>query len=214
MSQTTEARMLDITLRLSERTLVYPGDPAPVLTRVLDIARGDPLTARHLSVGCHVGTHVDAPAHFLAGGATLDRLPLQRFHGPAVVADLTGVRVVLPEHVAPLRLPQAHHVLLRTDNAPLLALERFTEEYCHVSEAAAELLCALQPLSVGFDYYSLDPYGSESFPAHTALARAGVPVYVCLDLAAVPPGRYTFTGLPLRLEEAEGSPVRALLLPP
>jgi arylformamidase len=203
----------DLTLPLGPNTPLYPGDPAPALERVSDLARGDALTASELRLNLHVGTHVDAPGHFLAGGALVADLPLERFCGPARVLDLRGRKRIEPADLAAQAPPRAQHLLLRTDNAPLLR-GPFTPSYAHLSREAAEYLAGLEPLSVGIDYYSVDPPDApEGFPAHLALARAGVPVFVCLDLGAVEPGAYRFTALPLPLCAAEASPVRAVLFP-
>jgi arylformamidase len=200
----------DISVPLSARTPVYPGDAVPEIRRVSDIEAGDPLTASHLSMGCHVGTHVDAPSHFLAGRASLEELPLSSFHGPALVLDLRRRRVIDEDDLPPL--PDDHHLLLRTDNSELLLSESYTEARCHLTEKAAERLRSLRPRSVGFDHYSLDAPGTGEHPAHRVLAEDDIPVFVCLDLSGVPPGRYRFVGLPLRLVGAEAAPARAILL--
>ncbi|MBN1344414.1 MAG: cyclase family protein [Phycisphaerae bacterium] len=204
--------VFDITLEVSGATLVYPGDAAPVIERVSDIREGDALTASRLSMGCHVGTHVDAPAHFLADGATVDELSLECFHGPAVVVDMRGKDVIGRSDVEAAGLPEGHHILLKTDNSLLLRQTTFSERYCTVSAEAAACLAARRPRAIGFDYYSLDPVETRTYAAHVALARAGIPVFVCLDLSEVPPGGYTFVGLPLRLRGVEAAPVRAVLM--
>lgn len=203
----------DISLPISSKTIVYPGDSSPHLTNISDIENGDALTASHLSMNCHVGTHVDAPAHFLGDGETLDELRLGRFQGPAVVYEYLNCDVIGPQNFQLIDIPERHHIFLKTRNSELLQRDTFSSTYCTVSPVVAEMLCALQPLSVGFDYYSLDPYqGEGGFPAHTVFARAGIPVYVCLNLKDVPAGEYLFSGFPLRLPGAEASPVRAVLM--
>ncbi|GJL52319.1 MAG: polyketide cyclase [Nitrospirales bacterium] len=205
--------MLDLTLPLTEKILRYPGDSLPIFKKETDIERGDVLTVSHLSMNCHAGTHVDAPAHFLGDGETLDELRLGRFHGPAVVYEYLDCDVIASQDLRAAQIPERHHMFLKTRNSELLQRDTFSSTYCTVSPDAAELLCALQPLSVGFDYYSLDPYEEETgFPAHTVFARAGIPVYVCLNLKDVPVGEYLFSGFPLRLAGAEASPVRAVLM--
>jgi arylformamidase len=201
----------DLTLPLGTKTVVYPGDPPPVIEQVSSLGAGDRLTSSHLSVGCHVGTHVDAPAHFLGEGSTIDNLPLQCFCGPAVVIDMQGKGFIREADLRGRSIPQNHHVLLKTDNAALLALPHFTASYTYLEPAAASYLCELNPCSVGIDYYSFDPYESEEFPSHKILAKHNVPAFVCLNLGPVPAGTYSFAGLPLLLEHTEASPVRAIV---
>ena len=205
-------RLIDITLPIRPDMLLYPGDPAPTVRRLASIEAGDPLTLSELSLGCHVGTHVDAPAHFIAGGATVDALDRRCFCGPATVLDLTRRSLVAAEDVRRLDAPSGRHLLLKTDNAALLR-QPFSPAYCTVSVPAAEALLALRPLSVGFDYYSLDPVSEVVFPAHAVLARGGVPVFVCLDLSQVQAGDYEFLAMPLPVAGVEALPVRAMLLP-
>lgn len=208
-------RLFDLSLKLSSATVRYPGDPPPELARVSDIELGDSLTASQFSMNCHVGTHVDSPAHFLADGKLLGELPLESFYGPAVVLQLAGEkrRIDLADLQAE-SIPTGHHVLLKTRNSQLLGSGDFTPDYSYLSEEAAQFLCSRNPLSLGFDYYSLDPSDRVDFPAHKAVAKQGLPVFVCLDLSAVSPGRYVFSGLPLPFEGMEASPVRAVLMAP
>ena len=209
----SHAILYDLTLTISPTTITYPGDPAPVITQTLNISQGDPLTASHLSLNCHVGTHIDAPAHYVSNGATLDELRMESFYGPALVISLEGKNVIEVSDLVPHNLPSSHHLLLKTDNSRLLHRDGFTQSSCVVSPDAARYLLTKTPPSIGFDYYSLDQYQtSGTLPAHRILAQANIPVFVCLDLSDVPPGQYSFVGFPLRLAKAEASPVRAILL--
>jgi arylformamidase len=193
--------------------LLYPGDSAPTLQRVSSIAEGAMLTASKVELGCHVGTHADAPAHFLADGLTLDELGFQHFCGPAVVLDLPGRDRITQADLAGLAIPRGRHVLIRTRNSEALHRRAFDPAYCFVTPGAVRDLLDRQPLSIGFDYYSLDPLSEESFPAHLEVARFGIPVFVCLDLTNVSAGEYNFIALPLKLSNLEGFPVRAVLFP-
>ncbi len=205
-------QFFDITLPLSNHTLVYPGDSPPDIQRVSDLKHGDLLTASTFTMGCHVGTHVDAPGHFLPQGMMLDKLPLQSFYGPALVLGQEGKQVIEKTDVERMSILPKHHIFLKTDNGVLLNSKVFSKEFCTLSTQAAEYLCTLNPLSIGWDYYSLDPLAnSDTFPAHTIFAQANIPVFVCLNLKDVAEGRYGFSGFPLRLENVEGAPVRAIL---
>ncbi|MDA1312443.1 MAG: cyclase family protein [Acidobacteria bacterium] len=202
---------LDLTLSIDGQLIVYPGDPAPRVHRLSSIAKGAALTVSSLELGCHVGTHVDAPSHFLRDGASLDQLPLAHFHGPAQVVDMGERDAITAKDVQSLSVPAGAHILLKTKNSRFLKEAPFRDDYCYLTPEAAEILLSFTPLSIGIDYYSLDPPGGDSFPAHIAVAGRGLPVFVCLDLADVEPGEYSFSAFPLNIPGLEGSPVRALL---
>ena len=204
---------VDVTLSIDRRLPLYPGDPAPKVHRLSSIAEGASLTASSLELGCHVGTHVDAPLHFLRDGASLDELPLGHFHGPAQVVDMGERDKIKAEDVESICAPVGTHILLKTKNSQFLKQRSFRKNYCYLTPEATEDLLRREPLSIGIDYYSLDPPSEDSFPSHLAVARRGLPVFVCLDLADVAPGEYHFSAFPLKIPGLEASPVRALLFP-
>ena len=92
-----------------------------------------------------------------------------------------------------------------------LHTSEFRPQHCYLTPEAAHYVLSFDPLSIGFDYYSLDPPSESAFPAHTLVANRGLPVFVCLDLSAVCPGRYEFIATPIPVIGAEAMPVRALL---
>ncbi len=206
---------IDISLPIDDRLVVYPGDARPAVRRLSSIAEGDPLTASELTIGCHIGTHVDAPSHFLAGGLCLSELSLAHFHGPACVLDLAEARAIDCEAVkAALDAAKPcaqHHIVLKTRNSSFLGESAYREDHSYLTPEAAAVLLGLSPLSIGFDYYSLDRTGDDDFPVHKAVARQGLPAFVCLDLRRTAPGQYYLCAFPLNAPGLDGMPVRALL---
>lgn len=202
---------VDISILMHADMPLYPGDAPPQVRRLSSISNGSPLTSSELAMGCHVGTHVDAPAHFVNRGATIDQLDLRHFYGNAVVLEFPGLNRITAEDVRDLEIRSGWHILLKTRNSALLRQPHFDPQYCYVTPEAVRALLAFQPLSLGFDYYSLDPPSTTDFPAHIEVARSGIPVFVCLDLSDASPGEYLFTALPLRVTNVEGIPVRAVL---
>lgn len=204
--------VIDITLPLGPDTPVFPGDPVPSVELLSNIAKGDALTASKLELAAHVGTHVDLPAHFVKDGRVLRDYPISRFLGPAWVLDLSDLEDSIRQaRLKEEEIPEQRHLLLKTRNSALLQDPRFHEDYVHLAEDAAHHLLAHRPLSIGFDYYSLDPTDSTSFTAHRLCAEADLPVFVCLDLRQVRAGPCWFAGLPLHVPQLEGAPVRAVV---
>lgn len=215
MSRATDRGIIDITVPVGEGMPTWPGDPEVSITPTSRTERGDDASVSELRMGTHTGTHVDPPAHFLTGGATVEDIPLSTLVGPALVADARGLPGPLgPAELEALRLPAGTaRLLLRTDNSALWG-GPVAGRWVALSGAGAEWLVARGLDLVGIDYLSVDAADADGYPAHQALLTAGVVILEGLDLSAAPPGPYTLVALPLRLQNADGAPVRAVLLPP
>lgn len=205
----------DITLPLSPNLPVWPGDPPIELERIARMEDGAPANVSRLAGTVHIGTHIDAPRHFIADGATVDTLPPDLFIGRAVVVDLTEAEAITAAVLEAADIPpRTRRLLLKTRNSALWAAEEraFREDYVAVTPDGAEWLVRHGVRLVGVDYLSVAPY-TDPVPTHRILLGAGVVILEGVNLAAVPPGRYTLYCLPLRLQGAEGAPARALLVP-
>lgn len=212
--------MIDITAPLDAHIHVYPGDPAPQLELVSE--EGAIAAVSRLCISTHIGTHIDAPSHLLAGGLTAERLSLDVLCGPCQVVDvshLTAGQPITAQHLRQLKIPPAcTRLLLRTANseADLWAAPQFMPNYSALAPDAAWVL-AMPPLLglglklIGIDYLSVDPYWASQLPAHRAFLANGVVVLEGLDLREVRAGAYELICLPLKLVGADGAPARAIL---
>ncbi len=211
----------DITLTLSPDLPVWPGDPPVELARVSDLGAGDPWSLTRLCTSTHAGTHVDAPAHFLMDGATVEALDLGALIGPAVVVDLPEVEVVDAGALEALDLfdagdpAPAERLLLRTRNSERrgrgVPEAEILADFVALAADGAAWLAARGLRLVGIDGPSIAPLDDIDTP-HRVLLGAGVVVVEGLDLRAVAAGRYTLVCLPLKLAGADGAPTRAVLM--
>ncbi|NJE25135.1 hypothetical protein E3E22_00520 [Thermococcus sp. MV5] len=91
--------IIDLSMELSGNILVYPGDPK-VEIKAWSTIEKDGYYMNTLFMGEHTGTHVDAPAHFIKGGKTIDEMPLDKFIGEGAVIDVSRLeRDILPEDI-------------------------------------------------------------------------------------------------------------------
>lgn len=213
--------VIDISVPIDAHTHVFPGDPAPIL-EVLSAANGVTAVSR-ISISTHIGTHIDAPAHLIAGMTTTERIPLAQLCGHCVVADLS-VSVHLGEpitaqHLRGLKLAKGcERLLIRTANseADVWAGPQFASNFTALAPDAAWVLALPPPLGlglklVGIDYLSVDPLWAHELPAHRALLGNNVVVLEGLDLRGVRAGSYELICLPLKLIGSDGAPTRAIL---
>jgi arylformamidase len=204
------AKPIDVSVTIRPTMPVYPGDPGVAIELAKSIEGGDPANVSRLDLGAHTGTHVDAPRHFLPGGAGADELALELFVGPCVVADVTAAAGSIgAADVAALGLPDgSERVLLRTRNSALWERDGFSPDFVRLDGGGAQALIDRGVRVVGIDYLSI---GDRD--AHLALLGRGVGVIEGLDLRAVAPGPYLLACLPLKVAGCDGAPARALLWP-
>jgi arylformamidase len=208
------ASWIDVTVPIHAGMVHWPGDPAVRIARVRDLERGDEATVSELSLGAHTGTHVDAPAHFLAGGRPVDAIEPDALVGPARVVELAAPGAIAAEDLAPLEPRPGERLLLRTRNSERCwSGDRFVEDFVHLSPAAARLLVERGIRTVGVDYLSVGGGGEDGREVHRILLGAGVCVIEGLDLRDAPAGAYDLLCLPLRIRGGDGAPARALLRP-
>jgi arylformamidase len=205
-------KWIDVSLPLRNGLVHWPGDPPFAIERVRDLERGDDATVSRLDMGVHTGTHMDAPAHFIRGGASLDRLPLDAVMGRGRVIGIGDERAVTPAELERHRIREGERILFKTRNSDrCYKTDGFVEDFVYVSADAARLLASRRVRCVGIDYLSVGGFFRDGRETHEALLGAGVWVIEGLDLAAVRPGPVEMICLPLRLAGAEGAPARVLL---
>jgi arylformamidase len=203
-------RIHDVTVPLATGMSAYPGDPPFEIEPVADAGEGKYRISR-LGLSTHTGTHVDAPAHFLASGATVDQLPLEILLGKARVVEVAARERIERRDLEVVDLRDDLRVLIKTRMSGQLHKGGFLEDHVYLTVDAAVYLAQAGIKLVGFDYLSIDRSGSADFPAHHALLGHGVVVVEGLDLSEVEPGEYEMACLPLRVAGGDGAPARVVL---
>ena len=202
----------DITVPIQSGMLHYPGSPEVQIHIRKSMAKGDPGNSSALSCSVHTGTHVDAPFHFIADGATIDALDLSTLIGPARVFALDVAGEIRPEHLARLDFTGVERALFKTKNSHLMYEPTFTDDYAHVGVAGAEVLAAHGLKLLGIDYITVEGYGNPDSPAHKVLLGTGMIVLEGIDLRAIEPGDYQLICLPLKIANGDGAPARVVLV--
>ena len=89
---------------ISAELPVWPGDPPIVLERYEVISEGNTSNDSRIACSVHSGTHVDAPAHFIENGASVEQLPLNVLIGPAIVVEVPTTGAIKPDILEALTL--------------------------------------------------------------------------------------------------------------
>ena len=205
----------DISLPISPNLPVWEGDPEIKLKLILSMDEGAEANVSHFSAGVHVGTHVDAPHHFLNDGRTVEDLSLDVLTGTTFVLHLAeGVDAISAEilNTAPLP-PSTTRLLLRTRNSHQWTQNspQFIRDFVAITPDGAKWIADYGIKLIGVDYLSVAAFDNP-IPTHKILLNAGIIIIEGCDLSQIPQGEYELYCLPLKLIGAEGSPARAMLV--
>jgi arylformamidase len=206
-------KLVDISVPIRDAMTVYRGNPPVRIRRAMTLQR-DGVNLSELCLGSHTGTHVDAPSHFVKGGKGIDRLDLDRFIGPAWVADLRRViGGINADDLRKARIPRgSRRILLRTSNSRWWHPARaFRTDFVYLAPDGADWLVERNVQLVGIDYLSIEGYDVPGAPTHKRLLGAGIPIVEGLDLFNVRPGRWQMAAVPLRIVNADAGLARAVL---
>jgi arylformamidase len=202
--------LIDISPPVSAAIGVWPGD-VPFRRRVSQkMEDGANLALSSMRTTLHVGAHADAPSHYALGGAPIDARPLDLYYGPCQVIALEasrGARLMPRDVKDEVRAPR---VLFATGTFP--DPNAFSTDFASLSPELVDDLHGKGVVLVGIDTPSVDPFDDKELLAHRALFRRDMANLEGLVLSHVAPGLYTLVALPLRIEGADASPVRAALI--
>lgn len=163
-------------------------------------------------IGTHSGTHIDAPAHFIKNGRTIDQLIFTACCGRAQVVDVSDVDDYIKDtDLQQHDIDEGSIVLLKTRNSQLSPTDNFEPSFVYCSAGAAEYLVSKRVKAVGIDYLGIER-GDPAHPTHTAFMQQNIPIIEGLRLQAVNAGSYQLWCLPLKVVGLEAAPARAILV--
>jgi arylformamidase len=207
-------KIFDITVALHNGIPSWPGGPGFKLTQVSDMDKGAMCNGSQIACDVHIGTHVDAPWHFVKGAETIEQLDLNKLIGPCLVAKVSDSEArVTAKVLENLDLPAGvKRLLLKTRNSSKRALENshFDQDFVALTEDASQWLVNRGIELIGIDYLSIQLFGDKA-RTHNILLEAKMVIVEGVNLVNVPQGEYELICLPMKLAGSDGAPARVIL---
>jgi kynurenine formamidase len=207
-------RIIDLSHLIMENMPAYPGTTGPSIVNNSSV-HADGYAEKQINLQTHTGTHVDSPAHMISAGNTLDDLPLDKFMGVAQLLNCTGVKVLDQQFLESQqdRISRCEFVILQTGWSAYWGQEKYFRDFPLLTTGAAQWLSGFDLKGIGVDCSSVDDIGSETFPVHKILLSKNILIIENLtDLDRVKTEEFTFCCFPLKIQQADGSPVRAVAI--
>jgi len=208
-------KIVDLTHAVETGMPVFPGTEPPEIVTACTVEQHGFLEKK-ITMYSHTGTHIDAPAHMLADGHTLDRFSIEKFIGRACIyrhtAQTTKITIEHLQDVAE-QLHSADFLLIGTGWDRYWGQSEYFADFPVLDPATAKWLLQFQLKGIGLDVISADTIDSVEFPIHfTLLGHDLVIVENLSNIITLPDGICTFQCFPLNLKNADGSPVRAVVM--
>lgn len=202
---------IDISPVIRPSTAIFPGDTPFKKHMNMSFKAGQHLDLSHIETTVHIGAHTDAPCHYHANGETIDKRDLSHYMGLCQVIE---VNVSRGSRIRPQDLPEgikAPRVLFKTNSFP--NPDQWNDDFISLSAEMIKILAQKNVCLVGIDTPSVDPATDKSLESHKAIYENDMAILEGIILNDVKPGLYQLIALPLKIEGADASPVRAILLP-
>lgn len=210
-------RIVDLSHHYADDMPLYPGLPSPSFHDFAKVEHDGYAMSEYRLLN-HIGTHVDAPSHQVAGGATLDEIPLESLVTEAVTLDLSG-REPGPVGWTELEpvlgdLHEGDWLFLYSDNSRNWGSEGYWTGWSYPDAEASRGLVERGIVGVGFDGPSADPVDTETFDLHKVWLSAGRMILENLTNLGLLPVRTQVVVAPLKVRAANGAPARVLAFVP
>jgi arylformamidase len=208
-------KYIDLTHRIEEDMVVFPGDPPPEFKEVLTLGQ-DMCTVQSIRFNNHLGTHLDAPSHFIEGGMTVDKIPLESLIGTAVILDFThkGKNDLITKEdlqAHKYRILPGSRVLIKTGWDVNFTSDTFYEDFPCLTQEAAELLASLEIKLLGMDTPSPSPLDDPGQAIHKTLLAAGIVILESLNnLTTIDRNQCQIIVSPPLIKDFSGAPCRVV----
>jgi arylformamidase len=206
--------LTDLTHPIDIKIPVFPGEPGPNIRSIANLETHG-YRVKWLEMSSHSGTHMDAPAHLIPDGKTLDQLPLSHFTGVAAI-------IPIPPRTRLIEIPfltrfqekikESEFVLFITGWSKYWGTDYYFHDFPVLTVDAARWLAGHSLKGIGMDTISVDPVDSISLQIHHIILNAGLVIIENLNFPDIfMPDLTVFYCFPLRIADADGSPVRAVI---
>lgn len=209
-------KIIDLTHTMHGEMPVFPGTEKPIFYPVNTLEK-DGFIETKLSLYSHTGTHIDAPSHMLQGAKTLDKLQVDNFVGRGIVLDFTNIEGKEITKEALLKyekdLKEVDFLLLMTGWDQYWNSDKYFDGFPSLTLEGAEWLVRLGLKGIGIDAISIDDMNTTTFDVHYKLFQHNMIVIENLtNLTSIYGKSFIFSCLPLKYQNADGSPVRAIAM--
>lgn len=207
-------RVIDLSHIIKTNMTTYTKDEKPEIYNIATIEK-DGFNEKSLNIYTHTGTHIDAPSHMINKGKTIDEFNINEFIGIAIIIDISSIKEVTLKEIMKYedKIINCDFVILKTGYEKYWGSKEYFNNYPSLTEDAAKWLCDFNLKGIGIDAISIDKFDSIDFEIHNIiLSRGKLIIENLTNLDIINREEFTLVATPLKIEDGDGSPVRAVAI--
>lgn len=210
-------KIFDLTHTITNDMTVFPGGEQPN-NKVISTVESNGWKETRLHINSHNGTHMDAPAHVLENGITLDKIDVINFIGMAALIDCSCVNEgeeIGIEFIEKNKsiIDKAEFIIFYTNWSKYWNTDKYLNKYPIISDEVVDFIISSNKKGIAFDTISVDPIDSTTLPKHHKLLSNNILIFENLtNLDIIKENLFVFCALPLKFEGADGAPIRAIAM--
>lgn len=202
--------IIDISLEISNTTIVWPGDPNIKIEQKVSIKDGAPCNVSSMDMGVHTATHIDSPYHFIEDGDKIESINLEKLMGMCYICNIDTEKYIEKKHLLNIDFNKYKKILFKTKNSSFYKDKEFNKNFISLSMEGANYLLENGVELIGIDYLSIEGFFSDG-SIHKEILKKKVVILEGIDLSLVQENEYELICLPLKMIGTDGAPARAIL---
>lgn len=203
-------KIYDVSMDINYCMPVYKNkdEKKPIINRVQDFLTASSYESK-ITMDMHTGTHLDAPLHMIDGGKNIDTIPLEKFIRNCKVIDFTEIEEkITKDNLVQKDIQKDDFIILKTKNS---YIDKFDDDFAFLDKSGAKYLKEIGIQGIGIDALGIERNQPEH-ETHKILLGAEIIILEGLRLKEVEEGEYFLYAPPLKINEVEAAPTRAVLV--
>ena len=210
-------KIIDLTHSIANDMTVYPGGPKPQ-NKIVSNVTDNGYKETEIHIHSHNGTHMDSPNHVFEDGISLDKIDVINFVGTAALIDCSSLEeggIITYDFIEKNKeaIDNSEFIVFRTDWSKYWNTDKYLGNYPVISDEVVDFILTSNKKGIAFDTISVDPIDASVLAKHHRILENNILIFENLtNLDLIDSDTFVFCALPLKFENSDGAPIRAIAM--
>ncbi|WP_434793654.1 Kynurenine formamidase [Terrisporobacter petrolearius] len=210
-------KIIDLTHSIANNMTVYPGGPQPQ-NKIISTVTENGYKETEIHIHSHNGTHMDSPNHVFEDGVSLDKIDVLNFVGTAALVDCSSLGegdIITYDFIEKNKesIDNSEFIIFRTDWSKYWNTQKYLGNYPVISDEVVDFIMTSNKKGIAFDTISVDPIDASILAKHHKVLKNNILIFENLtNLDLIKSNTFVFCALPLKFENSDGAPIRAIAM--